>query len=75
LKGNTLNYKFKIFDTIENVKAKIQNKMQIPPDQYYFTFEGTRLDDDSTLEDCNLIRDSTLWMVFIVFVCININLF
>jgi hypothetical protein len=58
-------------DTIENVKAKIQEKTQIPPDKYFLTFEHKPLEDEQKIEHYKISRDSTLWMVFIVFVCIN----
>jgi hypothetical protein len=73
LTNKTFIYKGKVSDTLTDVKVKISDELGLPSHiSMIMVFEGKQLDDDSTLAGNNLIRDSTLWMVFIVFVCINI---
>ena len=49
-------------DSIENVKAKVQDKEDVPPDQQILTFEGRILEDGRTLSDYSIGRESVIYL-------------
>lgn len=61
--GKTITLQVKIYDTIDNVKAKIQEKEGIPKNQQLLYFTEGKLKDDYTIYECFIRNESTIYLV------------
>ena len=62
--GNTRALRVLASDTVHTVKRLMQHETHVPPSHVRLLFAGKNLEDERTLSDYNLLKESTLHQVY-----------
>lgn len=63
LSGRSITMEVDPQDTIANIKAKVQDREGVRPDHQRLLYQGKQLEDEYTLDDYQIVKNSTLHLV------------
>lgn len=63
LSGRSITMEVDPQDTVLNIKAKIQDKEGVRPEDQRLLFKGKQLEDECTVDDYQIEKNSTLHLV------------
>ena len=61
--GRSITVEVDSEDTIGNIKAKIQDREGVKPQEQRLLFQGKQLEDEYTINDYQIVNNSTLHLV------------
>jgi len=65
--GKIITLEVKPYDTIANVKVKIQDMEGVPEDQQRLIFDGRQLEDGRTLSDLNIQNEFIIYLALRIY--------
>ena len=74
IQGNSITIEVIAEDTIENVKAKVFDKINHPIEQQILIYSGKQLENDKTISHYGIDRESTLHLVLKLIGTINVTI-
>ena len=63
LSGRSITIEVDSEDTVANIKAKVQDREGVRPEDQRLLFHGKQLEDEYTLHDYQIVNNSTLHLV------------
>lgn len=63
LSGGTISLSVNSTDTVRSIKSRIHVREDIPPEHQLLIFAGKKLEDDRTLADYSIDKESTIHAV------------